>query len=279
MQKSGTTLLAEILKQHPDIFIPQVKEAHFFDCDDNFTLGTGWYQSTHFQDSDNFPYVGDITPSYLYFDYVPERIINILGPEVKFIIMLRNPVDRAYSHYWMSFNRGYEKLPFERAIAMEQSRLRRGYLEKSRFSYISRGFYSEQIRRYLNFFPLTNMKFVLFEEFVKDIPGGVKGVLEFLGCQHEGFAIRETKANAGDMDVLRYLKALRTSRRIFNSHGVKLLRAILTASKISYPPLQNEMRSFLYELYKDEISGLETLIGRSLLLWSDGRRGNSAESQ
>jgi Sulfotransferase domain len=235
VQKSGTTLLAEILRQHPDIFIPETKEAHFFDHDERFARGVEWYQSTYFKGSENFLLVGDVTPSYLYFEYVPERIAAILGREVKFIIMLRNPVDRAYSHYWMSFKRGYERLPFERAIAMEHARLRRGYFERSRFSYISRGFYSEQIKKYLTFFPASNMKFLLFEEFIADIAAGVNSILDFLGCPQTGFAFKELKANVGEMNALQYVKALKTNGwPIVHSNSMKLLNAVLTGGKIGY---------------------------------------------
>ncbi len=269
-QKSATTLLAEILRQHPDIFIPPDRAPHFFNLDENYSRGMEWYHSTFYRDADGFDFVGDITPAYMFFDYVPERIRNTLGKDIKIIVMLRNPINRAYSHYWMSFKREYERLPFDQAIMMEHARMKKGYFEQSHFSYISRGFYSVQIKRYLNFFSAGNMKFVLFEEFVKDIPRQAAQILEFLGCDKDRLLKkRYTKVNKGDLTFSQYLSAVRTNKSgILSRHVLKALTTALSEDRrIGYPPLSRKMRVFLSELYKDEISELEALIGKDLSLW------------
>ncbi len=266
-QKSGTTLLAEVLKQHQAIFIPEIKEPHFFDDDENFGRGAEWYRSTFFQGAEGYDFVGDITPAYIFFEQVPERMRLVLGADIKLILMMRNPVERAYSHYWMSFKSGYEKLSFEKAIAMEHARMGRGPFERYHFSYVSRGFYSEQIRRYLKFFPMANMKFILFEEFIKDITAEVRDTLQFLGCEYKAIRVSTKKVNAGDLNFSEYLEALKANRSLIS--GSSLIRLLRTAlgGRMSYPPLRRETRSLLFDVYEEEISELESLIGRSLPLW------------
>jgi hypothetical protein len=270
VQKAGTTLLYEILKQHPQIFLPQIKEVHFFNIDDNFSKGIGWYKQ-HFSGSENYALVGDITPAYIFFDYVPERIKTTLGTEIKLLIILRNPIDRAYSHYWMSFKRGYDKLPFEKAVAMEHARIRKGYFEKSHFSYISRGFYSEQFKRYLPLFPLKKMKVVIFEEFVKDIETYTKEILDFLGCTSAFEFKNNNKIHRGDLNMRQYIRAIRTNRYYsFSDNFLKILKFILSKEKrTDYPPLKRRTRSFLLELYKDDINELEILLNKDLSFWYD----------
>lgn len=183
--KAGTTTLHDILIQHSDIYLPKFKEAHFFDNDDNFSKGIAHYEKEVFGGVKNEAVIGEITPSYLYFDEVPERIAESIGTDVKLIIMLRHPVDRAWSHYQMHHLRGNEKLGFEQAIEQESDRLNDDFLSASRFSYMHRGHYMEQIQRYLKFFPRENMHFILFEDFVKDIPAHIDAVLGFLDVENE----------------------------------------------------------------------------------------------
>ena len=183
--KAGTTTLHDILIQHSDIYLPKFKEAHFFDQDEHFNKGVKWYEKNVFGGVKREKVIGEITPSYLYFEDVPRRIAETIGTDVKLIFMLRHPVDRAWSHYQMHHLRGNEKLSFEDAIKEEPLRLNGDFLSTSRFSYMDRGNYADQINRFLEFFPKENMHFILFEDFVKDIPTHINAVLEFLEVSHE----------------------------------------------------------------------------------------------
>lgn len=80
----------------------------------------------------------------------------------------------------MSYRRGYEKEFFEKAIELEKDRIRIGNFEKINFSYVERGFYSNQIKRYIKYFPKKNMKFIIFEDFIKNIPEIMKEIFSFL---------------------------------------------------------------------------------------------------
>ncbi len=107
-QKAGTTSLYNIIKQHSQIFMPQKKELHFFDWHENFAKGNDWYFKK-FQNSEKYLARGEITPNYIYKEYVPKRILDIIGKDVKLIFMLRNPADRAFSHYKMRVGRENEQ--------------------------------------------------------------------------------------------------------------------------------------------------------------------------
>jgi len=163
-QKAGTTTLHDILIQHPEIYLPEIKETKFFQDNSKYRKGLDYYEKEFFGKWNGERAVGEIDSVYMYFEYVPERIYKHLGKDIKLIFMLRNPVDRAYSHYWMSYRRGYETETFERAIELEQKRIKIDEFHKIHFSYIDRGFYAKQIKRYLKLFPKENMLFIIFEE-------------------------------------------------------------------------------------------------------------------
>ncbi|HBT09504.1 MAG TPA: hypothetical protein DEB18_08385, partial [Leeuwenhoekiella sp.] len=165
-QKAGTTTLHDILQQHPEIFLPNIKETHFFDKDELYNEGLDWYYHRFFSNSEN-KIKGEITPDYLFFEDALRRIANDLPKELKIIVVFRNPVDRAISHYQMSKRRGYESLSLTKALKEENDRITKGYFEKSNFSYITRGLYAKQYKILLNFFDKKQILPLIFETEIK----------------------------------------------------------------------------------------------------------------
>jgi hypothetical protein len=278
--KAGTTSLSDILGQHPDIFLPSLKEAHFFDRPDYYEKGLGWYENEIFSKCKGQSAIGEITPSYLYFDYVPERIFATLGGGLKFIFMLRNPVDRAYSHYLMMVRRGHEKESFESAILMEGDRVRQGFFPGLRFSYIGSGMYATQIKRYLNFFPKENMFFILFEEdFIKKRTETIRKLLCFLGVRDKGFDL-DIQRNAASSPRLQFLNTL-----LFSQNPIKKIAKLAVPSMNlrrsmrylldrvnqrdrKFERLDGNMKHRLFKKYfGNEVRELEGIIGRDLSLW------------
>lgn len=159
-QKSGTTPLYFFIKQHPQV-VYKKGEVHFFDL--MFHKGTGWYKRRFDPRPTQNHLIGDKSPYYMIHPLVPKRIRN-LYPDVKIVAILRNPVDRAYSHYWHNVRHGRETLSFEEAIKAEPERLK-GEKWKiihdpahkgenyRHFSYLKRGVYVEQLKHWLRFFP------------------------------------------------------------------------------------------------------------------------------
>lgn len=265
-QKAATTTFYKILGQHPDICLPSVKEVHFFDDDDNFGKGLFWYENVFQCNGEKV--IGEITPEYMYFDYVPERIHKTLGGDVKLIFILRNPADRAYSHYSMERARGIETKGFEKAVALEPERIKKGYFEQMHYSYISRGLYATQIKRFLERFAAENMLFLIFEnDWLENREKTFKRVFEFLGIRHmaldlnfHAFATRIPR-----LGILRRLYHSRTIHGYFNHvpRGVKNIIAGIAARKPG--KLNAATRNMLLRNYfMDEIVELQRIIGRPL---------------
>ena len=152
-QKGGTTALAAYLRQHPEIHLPEAKELHFFD-DETQT----WPQPNlnalhdHFRAADADQLWGEATPISLYWDPAAERIWRY-NSAIRLIVILRNPIERAYSHWAMEHQRGNDPLPFHLALEQEEARCRKALpLQHRVFSYVDRGFYSAQLRRLWRFF-------------------------------------------------------------------------------------------------------------------------------
>ena len=152
-QKSGTTALADYLRQHPGIHLPKAKELHFFDDETQ-----AWPEPDlnalhrHFQAADADQLWGEATPISLYWDPAAERIWRY-NSAIRLIVILRNPIERAYSHWAMEHRRGNDPLPFALALEQEEARCRAALpLQHRVFSYVDRGFYSAQLRRLWRFF-------------------------------------------------------------------------------------------------------------------------------
>jgi hypothetical protein len=173
-QKAGTTTLHNVLKNHPDICLPTLKEAHFFDHPERYANGLSWWLNSFFDNYRGERCVGVVTPEYLYYEEVPARIRQDLGGELKIIIILRDPVARAYSHYNMSVSRGYENLSFNDAIGQETTRIAADEFGRNHFSYVSRGMYSQQVSRYLELFGHDQ---VLILQFERDIAQNLQATL------------------------------------------------------------------------------------------------------
>jgi hypothetical protein len=188
-QKAGTTALFAYLREHPDVTGPAWKEVSFFDR--HYARGLRWYRG-------NFPLggrragaVGEASPSYVFHPLAPERV-RATVPDARLIVLLRNPVDRAHSHYQHEVALGRETLSFEEALAREPERLA-GEVERLtadpayfshawwNYTYASRGRYAEQLERWLALFPREQLLLLLTDELGADPTGTYGRVLRFLG--------------------------------------------------------------------------------------------------
>ena len=163
-QKGGTSFFYNLLTRQPSFKPAPVKEIHFFDK--RFAEGVGWYRRC-FSESARVDgqrtLTGEATPSYLFDPQVPERMAQVV-PHARLIALLRNPVDRAYSHYQMQVRRGKEARSFEGATEEEMALAEgRGKAVKKASSYLSRGLYAEQLERF-SFFAARNRLLVLKSE-------------------------------------------------------------------------------------------------------------------
>lgn len=281
-QKAGTTSLHNILIQHSNIYLPKKKETKFFVDDSLFEKGLSYYESEFFSKWNGEKAIGEVDPDYMYFEYVPERIYGFLGKDIKLIFFLRNPVERAYSHYLMSKGRGIEKLSFLEAVKVERERIHKDFFSKSHFSYITRGFYSEQIKRFLRFFPKENMFFAIFEkDFLNDRANLFKKLFNFLDVPEKkeiDFNIKSNPAFGSHVPLLSRIihekpKWAKSFANIFIPNKKIKRKIAVMLDEINKKPIKkrelnvNE-KYFLYKTYfKKEIQELEKLINRDLSIW------------
>ncbi len=195
-QKGGTTALASFLRQHPQIFIPEIKEAHFFDFEREYldpSTGSPRYGAYHqlYDDAQPHQLWGEATPIYMFLPFVASRI-HAYNPAMKLIFLLRDPVKRAYSHYKMVREREWERWPFALAAAIEFFRVRfvSGDSDERKDpirinTYLSRGFYSWQIRRFVRLFPIENCLFVKSEDLLGRHDCVMRRIFGFLGVDSE----------------------------------------------------------------------------------------------
>jgi hypothetical protein len=138
-QKAGTTTLYHLLSQHPDVYLPKEKEAHFFADDQEYAKGIDYYLDRYFSDPKNAKWKGTITPSYSLFEKVPRRIKEALGTQLKFIFILRNPAERMWSQYQMNLSLKRENLSLEEAVKAEERRMLGSHQHQKWYSYVKRG--------------------------------------------------------------------------------------------------------------------------------------------
>lgn len=217
-QKSGTTSLYSDLCRHPNMAPALTKEVHFFD--QHYHRGLTWYRA-HFyatwqrvwreQIRGRRPITGEASPYYLFYPHAPVRVRAML-PDVKLIVLLRNPVDRAYSHYHHQVTRGREPLSFEAALEAEPTRLA-GETEKiladdqyisfnhAHFSYQARGIYVDQLMAWAKVFPPEQMLILNAEAFFRAPAAVFTQVTTFLGLPAYAFpgAQKRNRGSYGPM--------------------------------------------------------------------------------
>ena len=195
-QKAGTTALYAYLRWHPQITGPAFKEVSFFDR--HYARGEAWYRAHLPARVSAGTLVGEASPSYLFHPLAPERV-RALVPEARLIAILRNPVDRAFSHYQHELSLGRETLPFEEAIEREEERME-GEVERMlrdpeyfshawwNYTYLARGRYAEQLERWFAVFPRDRLLVLSTDELANDTAETYGRVLDFLGVERHDLA-------------------------------------------------------------------------------------------
>lgn len=182
-QKGGTTALDAYLREHPELCMANRKEVHFFDNEEHFANRNPDYSKYHayFSPKKTHKVLGEATPIYMYWDESPKRIFKY-NPEMKLIIILRNPIERAYSHWNMERSRNADNLSFRDAINTENERCREALPYQHRvFSYIDRGHYVDQLRKIWEYFPREQVLVLKNEDLKQNPYDTLNQVANFLG--------------------------------------------------------------------------------------------------
>jgi hypothetical protein len=261
--RAGTTSMWEYLRHHPQIYMTPIKETYFFSdqkptfmrsiSDEQEYLGL-------FRARDE-KVLGEASPNYLLDPAVPRRIKDV-SPGARILIILRDPVARAYSFYWHGLRYGIVEGSFAEVVKARMNN--DGLLIGGRAGY------APGLRRYLDHFG-PRVLVLIFEEFVADVRGHVRQVLEFLEvdpayADHFDTTRRNPSAlprNALMQWVYRHhrLRAV-VSRLVPNAIHGRLERAVL--AEPAAPPMEDAVRSSLEELYQPDVVEVERILGRRL---------------
>lgn len=267
-QKAGTSWLAAHLGQHPDIYL-YPHEIHFFDKDYNFARGIGWYE-THFSRAGNRAAVGEKTPDYLWANgqggegHLPEvhHHIRRYLPEARFLLSLRNPVERAISaaNHILRTGRVSPRFSIDDLLIGRQKHLLAGH------GVLEYGDYWQQLEAYFSLFREEQFLILIFEEDILQNPHvGLRKA-----CQHVGVdpSFPFTKVEETE-------NAYRYSRpRLFLNYYVPFLRRLTRPVDWFFPvqkarPQRTTLEA-LYARYAPENEKLEQFLGRKLPVWSSG---------
>lgn len=263
--RAGTTWLNTLLPSHPDVYTPTLRdEINFFD--QYYDRGLSWYETLFPppEQTERYQAIGEITPQYLECDKCPERIFTTL-PESKLIVMLRHPVNRAYSQYGMFVQRWNYRGSFEEFLA-----------DKPRA--LERGFYSRYLKRYLRYFDRSRILALVFEDTVIDVFKTKKTLADFLDIAVEKFpsSAGNGKVNPSSVPKHQFLYGFvaATGRQFRRWHLEPIVDFVMRTSiqRIlakgnPLPPLDEELKHRLNQLYQAEFDELEQCMQIDLSCW------------
>jgi hypothetical protein len=273
--RSATTWVSDVLRRHPEVGLSEPKEVRYFNrylfplgrdrgrLNPDFDRDIDWYLR-HFRAEGRVR--GEFTPLYLYDEAAPAAIERHF-PDVKLLCCLRNPVDRAYSHYLLYRNTGtLPEMSFEEALEREPV-------------FLEMGFYARPIARYLERFDREQVLFLLFDDLVADADRQVARVLEFLGVRDDIVPASDKRNRAAVVRRRRLKRAAHAVSRSLADMGLgaavrglrhlgvhELVRRIVS-SEASYPPMHDETRRRLVEVYARDVAAVERMLDLDLGAW------------
>lgn len=267
-QRCGTTWLDAVLRTHRSILLPDKrKEIHFFDL--YYDKGAPWYGSW-------FPFrsevmadvrVGESTPEYIFWPEMPERIAEVL-PNCRFVVILRNPADRAFSQYLLTLSQGERFDSFANFLAQWPT-------------VIERGRYAEQLTRFINLFPRERFLILIYEEIFaspESIRTALRAIAFHLGVSPEGFNLSVADRRIGSVSIPRFARLFRLGKRVsvwlrFRNVDwpMTLFRSLrdhaVLAATVRLPPMSEAERERLMRFFDDDMEQLRQLLGYDVKKW------------
>ncbi|MEJ2526794.1 MAG: sulfotransferase [Sulfurovaceae bacterium] len=252
--KAGTTSLYHYLSRHPEIFMSNPKELNFFSNQeikeqelyyDNFVINSLERYKDIFAGSIGKKAIGEASVSYLFYPKTPQKIKEVI-PDAKIIILLREPISRAYSHYLMDYRLGYVNFSFDDVVfkRKEDKNIDLFYQQ-----YISLGLYYEQVKRYVDTFGKDRVK-IYFQDDFKNDPVCIL------------FFMPKNKI----VDFL-YKSSLRSLIASLLPRSIKEKIIEIAFEQKQKPKMNKQTKEYLYDIYRDDIANLEKLIGVDLNSW------------
>lgn len=298
--KAGTTSVAEILSRHPDVYACPVKEPHFFADDiepDAFApayrrtvvfdaadvlhrkdtrrihhafVRDGKTYAKLFEASSGAKVAGEFSTSYL---YSPRAAANIRAriPQARIVVLLRDPLERAFSHYLMDRRIGLERRPFRAAVQADLAAERRDWGMSP--LYLDLGLYSVQVARYLESFPRDQLLILLYDDLRDDFAGALARICHHLGVDPAPVCDESVHANPASQARLPALNALLHRVGAKRMVSRSLPRGLVAAAKRLYYAEAGEERltaadrDYFLPCVAPDIERLESLLGRDLSHW------------
>lgn len=277
-QKAGTTSLYNWLGQHPDVLAPEgMKDFDYFCNEKIFQRGLKWFSKNYRTHKDEKVILSGHV-SYLYFSKISSKRLFEFNPNLKLIVVLRNPIDRAYSAYWDAKKVAREKcVTFEEAINEEPKRLNGTYQERMALTYLAHGLYSEQLKDFLTVFPANQIFVLLFEDLVKKPKESIASIFKYLNIKNSFVPTIKKKNSSGIPRSVFLQRILQKARMPELLKGIipgekyynlktKLIRE-WNVKKIDYPQMDDNTKRKLNEYFKEEINSLENLLKIDLAHW------------
>lgn len=279
--KSGTTALYHYLAQHPQIYLPSFKEPSFYNTHSFYARGVSFYLNQYYRGADSYPAVGDATPGYLAGGrVVAERIRETHGEQTpQFVILLRDPVRRAWSHYLHKRRDAQEPETFERALELEPQRLRDPNPDLFWIGYFRDGLYAQQLRLWYSYFDPDTCLVVLSDELRHKRQQTLTTIFRFLGVDDDVAISSEAQRNrAGEprsRALMRFMsrpsRAKSWLKRLMPEVVRWQLKERVAARNVrpaaAAPVMDPATEAALRVRYADEVRDLEQLIGRNLPHW------------
>lgn len=285
--RSGTSSLYHYLRQHPDIFMPDIKEIQYFSTMKRSIIVNDEQYAQAFAGRTHERAIGEASPSYLYDPVAPYRIKDLLG-DIHIFVLLRNPADRAFSHWHYLYQRGLEPLDFSEALAAELERMASAEFRRQvdypvAYFYFEAGRYYEQVKRYFDVFGREKVHVFITEEFVRD---PVSACQQIFGILNVATDFEPDIVIHNQTTAYRYKWAHRfLARKLPAWFGplyyhlpvslrIRVFKAVRRVSRwnrkeSSSMRLDETLRRELLERYRPDILNLEKLLGRDLALWLD----------
>jgi hypothetical protein len=292
--KCGTTSFYRYLDQHPDLMFSSPKEPVFFEAE--YERGLDYYWSEYFADWSGHPVVGEARTHNLMLPYVPARV-HACFPGARLAALLRDPIDRAYSHWWHRYSRSLERLPFREALEANLERLESGLLyegeegaarwardlTRNRVNYSTRhghylelGCYAEQLERYLALFPSSQLKVFFFENLSADPVAVTREAWKHFGVD-ASHALESLAAHNTAWDRQRSrlqqklagapLERFQALRRWVPPGLGRAVDRALAGRPAQRPSMARGDEAWLLEYFEPHNRRLEQLLGRPLADW------------
>lgn len=298
--KAGTTSLYNYLRKHPDIYLSPVKEPNYFSTDIQPEKFSNTYKKNTFLDVESYfrreklhdlqltfirkpehyqklfkdvtgeKAIGEASTSYLY-SKIAAKNIKSYNPEAKIIAVLRNPVERAISHYHMALRYGHTNLHLRKAIEKDMNQETKGWGISELF--IELGMYYEQLKRYYNLYPAQNIQVLLFEEltahpdetlakchrFLNVIPRPIEAFQQHNKAQTPRFKnLNKIITDSGIKNIL---------KNCMPETFLEKIKATFFTQKTPIDEISNADIEFLNEIYKKDIKATAALINKDLSHW------------